>query len=160
MRIDGIVASLAVFAFATVVAGCAGDLDDESKFTDGGTSGFTCTDAVKDVFAKSCVTGCHSSSAAASSGNLDLETTGIAARLVGKKAAGGPGMLIDSSNVESSVMLTKLKNPPPFGARMPFGSAALTDAQTKCVHDWVVAQAGSGSDAGTDSGGAGDAKGD
>lgn len=158
MRTEWFFAS--VFVAVGALAGCPGELD-ETKFTDGGTTA-ACTDAPKDVFAVSCVSGCHSKAASASSGDLDLESPDIASRLVGQKAKGGPGLLIDPADIDKSVMLTKLKSPPPFGARMPFGSDALTDAKIKCVRDWLAAQVKTTGDAGTstDSGGATDAASD
>lgn len=154
MRTEWFFASVLVAVGA--LAGCPGELD-ENKFTTA-----ACTDAPKDVFAVSCVDGCHSKAASASSGDLDLESPGIAARLVGQKAKGGAGLLIDPADVDKSVMLTKLKSPPPFGAKMPFGSAALTDDKIKCVRDWIAAQVKTTGDAGTgsDTGGATDAAGD
>jgi hypothetical protein len=123
----------------TFMSGCPGELDDPSRFADGGAAG-ACTDAPREVFAKSCVSGCHSASAAATSGDLDLESAGIVARLKDKKAKGGAGLLVDSSDVDQSVMLTKLKSPPPFGGKMPFGGTPLTDGQIRCVRDWLVAE--------------------
>jgi len=163
MRTEWIFAGLAIAAVGVAITGCPGELDDESRFRSGGT---TCTDAPKDVFAGSCVSGCHSAADAPSSGDLDLETPGMGARMSGKKAKGGAGLLIDPANVDKSVLLTKLKAPPPFGARMPFGSTPLTDDKIKCVRDWIAAQGGSATDAGTTDSGAGadsgadDAKGD
>lgn len=155
MRTEGWLALLGASICAVTLAGCPGELDDPGRFGDGGAAA-ACLDAPKEVFAKSCLSGCHSTSSAASSGDLDLEAAGLVARLKDKKAKGGAGLLIDSSNVDQSVMLTKLKSPPPFGAKMPFGVAPLTDAQIQCVKDWIVAElkstGGSDAGAGTDSG--------
>jgi hypothetical protein len=142
MRFD--IALIAGLAVALVA--CPGTLD-ESKFTTA-----ACTDPVKDIFAPTCAqSGCHSTADSPSSGKLDLEAPNVAERLRGKKAEGGAGFVIDTTNPENSVLITKLKKPPPFGSRMPLGLPELSAAQQKCVHDWVVANAGG---APPDSGGA------
>jgi hypothetical protein len=137
MRFD--IALIAGLAVALVA--CPGTLD-EAKFTSA-----TCTDPVKDIFQSSapysCAqSGCHSTADSPSSGELDLEAPNVAERLRGKKASGGAGFVIDTTNPENSVLITKLRKPVPFGSRMPLGQSELSAAQQKCIHDWVIANAG------------------
>lgn len=147
MRFD--IALLAGIAVALVA--CPGTLD-EGKFTVA-----TCTDPVKDIFHSSspdsCVqSGCHTTADSKVAGDLDLEAPNVAERLRGKKASGGAGSIIDVTNPENSVLITKLRKPVPFGSRMPLGYPELSAAQQKCIHDWVIANATGGSP--PDSGGA------
>ena len=58
-------------------------------------------------------------------------------RLSGKKAMGGPGLLIDPTTPTASVLYTKLTPTPPFGARMPLVGAPLSDADIACVLSWI-----------------------
>jgi hypothetical protein len=137
MRFDiALIAGLAVGLVA-----CPGTLD-EGKFAGAGA----CTDPVKEIFTPTCaISGCHSTADSDSSGKLDLEAPNVADRLRGKKATGGAGSLIDLTNPEQSVLITKLKSPVPFGSRMPLGSPALDSVKQKCIHDWVIANATGGS---------------
>ena len=91
-------------------------------------------------------------SAAAKSQNLDLQSPGVAARLVGVAASGG-GLLIDPTDPSQSVVYTKLTATPPFGSRMPLGMVPLDDAMLACVLSWVSQQMGSaGGDDAADAG--------
>ncbi len=162
MRTDRTFASLAYAGLALValatganLVGCPGDLENPDRFDFDGGQGEASTPACPDVptviFQASCaVEGCHS--AADQLGKLDLETTPLGPRLVGQPATGGPGLLIDPDNVDDSVLLTKLRKPPPFGSQMPLGSA-LTEEQIQCVRAWIVDQVDTAADAGpTDAG--------
>jgi hypothetical protein len=103
----------------------------------------SCADVPQSVFARVAPTGCTTAgchSAASKAGGLDLESSGLPARIVGAAATGGPGLLIDPANPGASVMLAKLKTPPPFGGVMP-PSAPLDDATLACVQNWVFAAA-------------------
>jgi hypothetical protein len=90
----------------------------------------------------------------ARTGGLDLEAPNPFARLVGQKATGGNGVIIDSGgDPNQSVLYLKLKSPPPFGAQMPLNSPKLDDQTVACVGDWITEQsklldAGSPGDAG------------
>ncbi|MGZ3454419.1 MAG: hypothetical protein ACXWUG_07905 [Polyangiales bacterium] len=130
-----------IASVALALGACPGTLD-EGKFAGAGT----CTDPVKEIFTPTCaVSGCHSTADSDASGKLDLEAPNVADRLRGKKAFGGAGFLIDTTNPEQSVIITKLKSPVPFGSRMPLGLAALDSVKQKCIHDWAVANATGGS---------------
>ena len=134
---------------ALSVSSCAGPLENPERFAyldgggvDGGSGGLPdggC-DAPAAVFIPSCATGaCHN--AQSQQGNLDLESPGLAARLVGKKAQGGPGLLIDKASVGNSVLLTKLGASPPFGFQMPLGAQPLSAGDLACVQTWVFGAA-------------------
>lgn len=163
-------ASLGAFGIAAVaggIVGCPGTLDDEARFrTDGGTTTPTCTDAPTVVFTPSCATmGCHTKADAPASGSLDLESPDIVGRLKDVKAKGGPGLLIDSASPDKSVIYTKMKKPPPFGAAMPLGGATRPATELDCVLNWIKKEAGGTgpADTGTmpaDTGGTADAPGD
>lgn len=127
---------------ALVLSACAGDLRDPERFEDGGGAGegasAACGDVEQAVLATKCATsGCHD--AASKSGKLDLSGAGVHARLVGQPATGG-GTLVDPGNPDKSVLYEKLLPMPPYGSRMPLGSA-LDDATIACVRAWVASGA-------------------
>ncbi len=98
-----------------------------------------CADVPSVTFAQSCaLAGCHDSMTKTE--GLDLQSPGVAARLVGVMAVEGPGLLIDPTNPSQSVVYEKLTATPPFGLRMPT-TMALDDATIQCVLSWVTAQA-------------------
>ncbi|HUJ28015.1 MAG TPA: hypothetical protein VLW85_18465 [Myxococcales bacterium] len=130
-----------------MLCACAGKLDDPGRFAyvnappDGGTvsdEGDGGCDPLIDIFPPSCSTSaCHA--AESQQGGLDLQSAGLPQRLVGKRAAGGPGFVIDQANPLQSVLLTKLQDPPPYGFQMPLGAPPLTDDETACLTAWVQA---------------------
>ncbi len=71
-------------------------------------------------------TGCHGGS-----GNLFV---GTVAQLL---AGGDHGPAIVPGNADSSNLVKKLLDPPPFGARMPFGGARLPDASINVIRTWI-----------------------
>jgi hypothetical protein len=134
-------AALAACALAIPLAGCPGELADPGRFVDGGGGGggtgggSTCPDTPT-FLATTCIgSGCHGSDAPVE--GLDLQSSGVFTRLSGKKAMGGPGMLIDPTDPTKSVLYLKLLNPPPFGSRMPLVGTPLSDAQVACVLSWI-----------------------
>ena len=124
-----VVATVVVVALVVVVAGCPGSLQDPARFT------AACADVPTQTFVSRCATAaCHS--AATRAGALDLESPGVAARLVGVSATGGDGLLIDPDNTDASIIVRKLTPSPPFGAQDPPG-APLDAATIDCIRDWV-----------------------
>jgi hypothetical protein len=130
-------ASLAAFAIGMSLAGCPGSLDDEAKYrVDGGA--VTCDDAMP-IFKASCLdSGCHNATDKYS--DLDLETPGVVGRYKGIKTKGGGGahQLVDPTDPSKSAIYTKTKSPAPFGLQMPMTGTKLTEAQQKCVLDWIT----------------------
>ena len=142
--------------FPTVVAtaaGCAATLDDPARFLDidgaaqidaapSSQGGGQCADVPSTIFLADCaISGCHSAKDMAS--GLDLESAGPYARLVGKTATGGPGLIIDpGGNPQLSVLYLKLRPSPPFGAQMPLVGAKLDDSSVACVASWISQGAG------------------
>ena len=140
-------AAIAISAVCLALAACAGPLEDPGRFAnlgpapDAGTvtppSDGGC-DPVADLFPLSCATSaCHS--AQSQQGNLDLQSSGLPARLVGKQAYGGPGLLIDSTNPDQSVLYLKVTDTPPFQFQMPLGAPPLSAADMACLQAWVRA---------------------
>ena len=130
--------SLCLFvALAVPLAGCPGSLDDPSRFDgqfgDGGGGG--CPDTPTFLASTCTAVGCHNTTTLA--GGLDLASPGVFGRLSGKKAMGGPGLLIDPTNPSASVLYTKLGTPPPFLSRMPLVGTPLSSAQAACVLAWI-----------------------
>jgi hypothetical protein len=123
---------------------CAGDLADPEKFAD-------CPPGyVEQLFQADCSGGgdCHDSSEPEA--DLDLVSPGAAARLMGvasvqETCEGAP--LIDPAGGDH-LLMQKLGDGPPCGARMPFGEAKLSRSDIECVRRWVeeaVASEGGGS---------------
>jgi hypothetical protein len=140
----------AVLSFLAACVGCPANLEDPGRFSDAAGA---CPDVPQEVFVKVCSTpGCHST--VDKMLGLDLQSPGVASRLIGVRAVGGTGLLIDPSNPTTSVLYTKLTPNPPFGVRMPFTRPPLDDATIACVLQWITSQVG---DAGSDDGSAEDA---
>ncbi|MEP7052450.1 MAG: hypothetical protein ABJB12_18935 [Pseudomonadota bacterium] len=150
--------TLTLGAALLLLAGCPGRLSDKERFlvdagdwdgdVDAGTD--ACGDVVRRIFIPSCGgTGCHS--AMAPQQGLDLESPGVASRIVGVIAKGCPVKLADPANPNGSLMYQKLLPNPPCGSQMPLARAPLSDADAACVFNWIVAQGGAS--AGNPSGG-------
>jgi MYXO-CTERM domain-containing protein len=165
--------SAGVLLLAWGVTGCASELKDKERFlaaqAEGGGEGpseaasdaapaAACPDVPQMLAAGCAGEGCHSRPAKA--GALDLESPDISGRLLGVRASGGGGLLIDPSYPEQSVLYTKLLASPPFGQRMPTGAPPYDTARLACVFAWVstfARDAGAQSDAGSPDAAAADA---
>lgn len=139
----GALFSLGVLALAS---GCPGTLDDKERFlSDGGVGG--CGDVPARLFVPACGgTGCHGSKSPQQ--GLDLESPGVAARVVGQRATTCVGILADPKQASQSLLYTKLLDAPGCGARMPLARPALSDADAACILAWIAAQAPATTDGG------------
>lgn len=156
-----------LFACAALVSACPGSIDDPARFRDATVgldapsldavvavdTGSACVDYVeRTLLPTTCATAyCHG--AVKSAGGLDLESPGLARRLVGVRGSMGcRGVaLVDPSRPEASLMVAKLRLTPGCGARMPLAGTPLTAAQIECVRAWAEGLAGSlAADAGAD----------
>lgn len=123
----------AVLAIPAGLAGCPGSLQDPERFD---TDGAACPDVGQTVVQQVCAAGqCHS--AAVKQGGLDSASPDVASRLVGVSAMGGPGLLVDPTNPQDSVLYQKLTASPPYGARMPFGETPLDPTTIACMLGWI-----------------------
>lgn len=124
------------------LAGCPGSLNDPGSYDLEAGADVTpaCGDVPSTVFAPRCTLSvCHG--AATPAAGLDLSSPDVYARLAGKVASGGPGMLVDpSGNPTTSVLYLKLTSKPPFGAQMPLTGAKLDPASLACVASWITSQ--------------------
>jgi hypothetical protein len=125
-----------VLAAAVAAGGCAGELESPERFADC-APGF-----VEQLFQEGCSGGgdCHDSSEPEA--DLDLVTAGQGARLLGvasvqEECGGAP--LIDPAGGDH-LLLQKLDDGPPCGARMPFGEAKLSAREIECVRRWIDEQ--------------------
>src|SRR4051812_2866149 len=110
MRIERILGlGLAGVLSAAALAGCPGTLKDKERFlVDGGGGGAApCPDVPAEILAGKCGgNGCHGGTVPAQ--GLDLESPGVAARVVGKPAMECTGILADPQDPTGSVIYTKL----------------------------------------------------
>jgi hypothetical protein len=130
-------------ATGLLVSGCPGSLDDPDRFK--GPSAAECGNRVEEIFKTTCSTaGCHSGVEPAQ--GLDLESPGVASRLVGvaPKGVGCPGVLVDPKHPTESLLYGKLTPLPPCGVPMPFGKTRLTNQDIGCVRTWIESLAGDG----------------
>src|SRR5260221_6087936 len=121
-------AAIACSAYLALLA-CPGSLDHPERFNLGSgpdagpvepSSDGGC-DPVTDIFPPSCTaSACHSTQS--QQGSLDLEAPGLPKRLVDKRAHGGPGYLIDSSNPSQSELFLQAPERPPFPFQHPPGA--------------------------------------
>ena len=70
--------------------------------------------------------GCHG-------GNGGLTVTSVSALLAG----GDHGPAVIPGNADSSNLVRKLLDPPPFGSRMPLGGSALPAATINVIRAWI-----------------------
>ena len=137
--------AIVALAFSALGAGCAGTLEDPERFaspTGGGVAPdglprdpTRCPDVAVTVFGARCVNaGCHNADDRTQ--GLDLQSPDVGTRLMGKRASGGAGFLIDPEGAAKSVLYRKLTKNPPFGARMPL-SGTLDDGTVACVLAWI-----------------------
>jgi hypothetical protein len=181
---------IAACTLACALQGCLspGDIDDPEAFLarigrgeggvadrDGGAgSGGTganasmsdpCAPVVTDLLKTCQASVCHGND---SSSPLNLQMSGLPARLVGQKASSTCMELpyIDPDSPADSLILEKLTTKPPCGSPMPLGGKTPTDMQRMCMQMWIEdavsggstptkptnMDAGTKTDAGTDAG--------
>jgi hypothetical protein len=120
------------------MASCAGELQDPERFGSAGTAG--CVDVVTVLFPQKCgTTACHNPTD--HQAGLDLVSPGVDARVNGVVSTSDdcPGQTIaDPSDPEGSLLLSKLSDTPPCGARMPFATTPLSAVETDCIREWVA----------------------
>jgi hypothetical protein len=114
-----------------------GATSDEGGGTNAALPDTTPPDCALEVFAKNCaLAGCHTKGSKA---QVDLGTDGVGDRLVDQqstsKTCGGRTFIATDGG--DSLLVDKLSaDPPPCGSKMPIGSK-LSDADMKCLTDWV-----------------------
>jgi hypothetical protein len=134
IRLRAVFALAALAAPCALLVGCPSALENPEIFRAALDAG-GCPD-IPNLLATTCATSaCHS--AAALSGNLDLESADVLGRLSDQSASGGSGLLIDTLHPAMSVLYTKLLDPPPFGGRMPLGGQSLSADTAQCVLTWL-----------------------
>jgi hypothetical protein len=132
--------------------GCPpGTLEDPERFEDAGDP--TCPigyDVPRDLFKKKCVDLCHDDNDP--DAELDLETAGVASRLIGVASTDkdcGARLLIDPASPDQSFLLEKLENKSPqCGEQMPNTLKKASQGEIDCVRQWVYGLVGGGSDSG------------
>jgi hypothetical protein len=134
---------MAAMALASAgLTGCVGGIDDPQRFGDG----TYCPPEVdvEKLFAERCGGSICHGAGDAPAGGLDLETPGLADRMIGIPAEECAGWVrIDPSDPDSSFLIAKLEGPPAgCGERMPF-VGHLTANEVTCVRNWI-AEAGGG----------------
>jgi len=159
-------------ACCSVLAACAGDLENPERFEAPSTGPSCELDVMADIIEPKCgIPGCHAPMS--SSAGLDLVSAGHASRLVGVEAApetaGGAcegRVRIDPADPENSLFIEKLLPSPGCGTQMPPVGGALSDDELDCMIEWVEELAamggGGGGDGGVaagDDGGSGDVDG-
>ncbi len=99
--------------------------------------------SVRDLFADDCVT-CHS--AAARAGHLDLESPGLAERLVGVRSPDAEAFVyVEPGAPERSYLLMKVKGVDGIsGRRMPPGGNALEAEDVSLLESWISSLAPTG----------------
>lgn len=135
-------AALAALALGALLGlgACPGTLEDKERFfTDGGATtgdGGDCGDVPARILQPACGgTGCHG--ARAPQQGLDLESPGVAQRVLSVRSTGCMGVLADPQAPESSVLYSKLLDTPSCGSRMPLARPPLSAADTECVRAWI-----------------------
>ncbi len=158
------VASLALLVVgSSLLSGCPAGADLEDTGDTGGTGGGvgpSCDVSV--IFEESCSSSfCHSGPTA--SGGVDLLSPGVEARVYNQPgtypgsaascAPAVPELLVDPTNIDASLIVTKITGQQLCGETMPAG-LLLPDDQIECIRNWVAGiianpPAGTGTNTGT-----------
>ena len=161
MRTDRIALFLLGLSVVVGVGGCPGSLDNKDEFLDAGFTAVVstgaddnCGDVEATILAAKCGgTGCHGTKSPQN--NLDLESPGVAARVVGVPAIVCKGTLANPSDPDNSVIYTKVLETTACGARMPLARPVLSAAETECLRLWIAKQGGGTTSSSGGTGGAG-----
>jgi hypothetical protein len=163
MRTDRISLALAALVVVVALGACAGSLDNKDEFLDAGFTTATssgsgndpCGDVPAAILTPNCGGGgCHGTMGPQN--DLDLESPGVAARVVGVTAKVCQGILADPSSPETSVIYTKLLADTTCGLQMPLSRPPLSAMDIECVKTWIAKQSSVAStSAGGGAGGAG-----
>lgn len=122
-------------AAVLVTSGCPGTLENPERF-DAGTGPTGCPDIATVLIPQRCsISGCHNTMTAA--GELDMEAPNLAERVVDVEAAGCDGLLVDSENLEESVMYKVVVQDGTTCLPMPQVGAALTADEAQCFLDFL-----------------------
>jgi hypothetical protein len=127
-------------ALIALAMSACGDDDGEGDTAGGGSGGGSSCEpteaSVSAIFAEACTaSGCHNASEPAV--GLDLESEGIAGRLVDQAAATCDRTLVVPQDAGLSFLYEKLtSDAPECGDRMPIG-ARLSDDQLTCIRSWI-----------------------
>jgi hypothetical protein len=127
-----------------VASGCAAPLDDPQRFTGEGAGG-ACPEDVNvetDVLAVRCAgAACHSPGERPG-GGLDLLSEGAVERVAGVESPNCAGeVLAVPGDPDGSLIVRKLADQPPCGARMPL-VGALDGDEEACLRDWIETMPG------------------
>jgi hypothetical protein len=145
-------AALALVAAGVGLVGCPGSLDPSltgpgtGGSGGGGGSGICDGAAVMKTETCSSSPSCHSTASKYS--GLDLESAGVAARLLGKMpdattsvscGASTEAYLVPDSNPPDGLMIKKLNNMQTCGAPMPYPLGNLDSTMKNCIIQWAQA---------------------
>ena len=127
-----------MLAALSILSGCAGSLQDPERFDAGTPNGFVCSGlnvpVKSDLLARKCTAGCHSAAAAMS--GLDLESAGVASRLINVSTQDCPPRVrvlpADGGTLQEMIS----PGTPTCGTSMPPGGL-LTNAEMACVVEWT-----------------------
>lgn len=152
--LDRLLGRLSAVALVAALVGCAPDgpvagapdtgrLDAsvDSAMDSGVVCPTTIADLQAQILTPSCATaGCHTTSNPAV--GLDLQSPGVASRLVGVAAVSCPGhTLVVAGDPASSFLIDKVSNDlPACGSRMPLGGV-LDPASVACLSAWIASLA-------------------
>jgi len=109
----------------------------------GGGSGLQNCDMAASIIKSQCNI-CHSKASSASFANLDLESSGVGSRLVGKDAdtssagmcSGKGKLIVANSNPATGILIDKINNRQTCGSQMP--PAKLSADQISCLTQWAT----------------------
>jgi hypothetical protein len=129
---------------ATSLVACPGRITDTSPFLgstgEGGVMGCSIPSSQieQQLIRPRCATqGCHDRGDRAA--NLDLQSPGVAARLLGQMSNCNGQPLINDGNRAVSYFIEKVaSSTPACGRQMPLGQPAFSQAEVACVRTWVM----------------------
>lgn len=125
------------------LAACPGRLEDPDRFVDEGG----CPDMETEYLPRNCsTTGCHASDRPAA--GLDLQSPGLAERLVDAESTGCGGVLVPSDVPMSGLFRRKLEAAPACGSSMPLGQRPMSVQDRYCFEQWLLKLTGHAPDGG------------
>ena len=137
--LDGAVNRAGLVMVLLILFGCEPQLEGKDRFCPPDFN------VIEDLFKPRCTqASCHAAGVHPA-GGLDLQSSGVTARLIGVPATCG-GVRVDPNDPDHSLLLEKVAGQPVCGGRMPLGGQPLTEGEVSCLREWmetVTATAGS-----------------
>ena len=136
MRIHNLLV-IAVSMFLLALAACSDSGDNPTNSNPppgGGNTTVTFAADIQPILQSRCANpNCHGSGSIQSGLNMGSATYSTILAITGSSGT----KFVTAGNASASAFWQKVKNPPTFGSRMPFGGPFLTPTQVQNIETWI-----------------------